>query len=209
MDLLLDSWLRSEHRQQMPENIVWNIETMRHKLRDPDSSMETDARESYVDILRRFYEAAVTLSILGPVANAQRTRSDLRMNGKASRPPWHKFLDHLCWLCDYKCGGKTVSSIAVSQADSDTVFNLTTNNQPTARAVDHLNWVLEQLKSLRGISDYEGLEVEHEIFGRSIQLSRKRVQDYAKRLRKHSRKAKSSLDRGLTEAGSYNVDSVT
>jgi hypothetical protein len=82
-----------------------------------------------------FYEAVVLLSLLGPQEEFRISRSSLTANAEAARTPWHEFLDHLSWLGDYKCGGKTVTSIAVEALSHGSTFWVACNQQPQTKSL--------------------------------------------------------------------------
>lgn len=71
---------------------------------------------------RNFYEAIVLQSLFGLQEEIRISRSSLKDSRKAARTPWHDFLDQLAWLGDYKCGGKTVTSIAAETLSHGPIF---------------------------------------------------------------------------------------
>jgi hypothetical protein len=50
--------------------------------------------------------------------------ADARDDGRSE---WHRFLDGLCFLCDFKRAGKSVVSIGVEQGTGRAIFWITTN----------------------------------------------------------------------------------
>lgn len=99
------------------------------------------------------------------------------------RSKWHRFLDGLCFLCDSRCGGKSVVVILPEQIVGETVLWIKTYPTYQKDAVQHLDTVLGLLKeSLHG--DADGVHpLAEEIVRRSIERSAQRVNNYACRLR--------------------------
>ena len=146
--------------------------------------MSTTPVKTTVDPRRSFYEALAVLNILSPtIPPARRTRE---------RTTWQKFLDELCWLCDFEGGGKTVVSIAVESTPVGMVFWMAMNHRIRNRAVTHLKWVLGELSNLENAWDLH--ETERKIFLRSLTISRRRFEDYSKRLRSAAQRSSSILD---------------
>jgi len=154
--------------------------------------MPTTPVKTTVDPRRSFYEALAVLNLLSPtIPLARRTRE---------RTTWQKFLDELCWLCDFEGGGKTVVSIAVESTPDGMVFWMAMNHRIRNRAVTHLKWVLGELANLKNAGDLH--ETERKIFLKSLTISRKRVEDYAKRLRSAAQGSfkildETGIDRGV------------
>ncbi|KAM3422067.1 hypothetical protein BST61_g2443 [Cercospora zeina] len=68
---------------------------------------------------------------------------------KPEQKTWHRFLDEICHLCDFKSGGKTVRSIAVENASNgDVIFWAASIYTDSAAFKAHLETLLEELKSL-------------------------------------------------------------
>lgn len=97
----------------------------------------------------------------------------------------HRLLDHLSWLCDPKCGGQTVISIAVEWSEGAAKFWLASNGADIGRYVAHLKTLLVNLTDLQIASDDVLEAATRDIFIRSTQFSRSRVHNYTRILRKH------------------------
>ncbi|PIA97955.1 hypothetical protein CB0940_05371 [Cercospora beticola] len=68
---------------------------------------------------------------------------------KPQQTTWHRFLDELCHLCDFKGGGKTVRSIAVENTSSSgTIFWAASTYTDSAAFEQHLLALLGVLKRL-------------------------------------------------------------
>jgi hypothetical protein len=99
-----------------------------------------------------------------------------------TRTDWHRFLDDLCSLCDSQCGGKSVVSIGVEQRSDHNIFWISTTPQYQQDAKIHLIELLALLTNfpLEGANSHFAVA---EITRRSIRRSKKRVHNYARRLR--------------------------
>jgi hypothetical protein len=152
-------------------------------MSDNASSIEQSLTPAVTETLsRNFYEAVVLQSLLGAKEEFRISRSSLKDGRKAARMPWHDFLDHLAWLGDYKCGGKTVTSIAAESLSYGPIFWIACNQQPKAKALDHLEGVLQELQSLSNSSKADPEHVQRQIFKNSIRFNYLRVQNYARKL---------------------------
>jgi hypothetical protein len=98
---------------------------------------------------------------------------------------WHRFLDYLSWLCDSKCGGQTVISIAVESFEGTARFWIASNGAGVDRHVAHLKSLLARLAGLQTAS-HQGLEAAIQyLFEESITFNRLRVHDYTRKLRRY------------------------
>lgn len=111
----------------------------------------------------------------------------------------HRFLDNLSWLCDYRTGGRTVSSIAVEETPQGPIYWLAANESPDKKVRDHLERILQQLDSLA--SSEEASAVELAIRRQSIQFSREKVKHYFRQLGKAVDQAKGRMDNQVSVKG--------
>lgn len=103
---------------------------------------------------------------------------------KLARSKRHKFLDGLCFLCDSRCGGKSVVALFPEQSVGETVFWMKANPTYQDYAANHLDTVLGYLKkSVHANTDGVRLSAEA-ITRRSIARSTQRVHNYRCRLSK-------------------------
>jgi hypothetical protein len=98
---------------------------------------------------------------------------------------WHRFLDYLSWLCDSKCGGQTVISIAVEWFEGTARFWIATNGPDIDRHVAHLESLLAHLVGIQTASDQALEAATRDIFADSITFNRLRVHDYSRKLRRY------------------------
>lgn len=102
-----------------------------------------------------------------------------------AKTDWHRFLDYLSWLCDSKCGGRTVTSIAVEWSEGAARFWVARNGATTGRHVAHLESLLASLVGLNTDSDDTLEAATRSVFVSSIDLSNSRVHNYTRHLRRH------------------------
>jgi len=144
-------------------------------------------------LLRRFYEPLVLLRVLDPTRGAQKCPPISDPSSDDMSELWHKFLDHLSWVCDYKKGGVTVSAIAAQSTPAGPIFWLAANKNPARKVILHLEWVLVRLESAHDASSQKLEELGREITHQCIEFSRNRVKEYGKRLCNLIRKSYSHM----------------
>ncbi len=147
----------------------------------PTYSVPEHDQGQHTTSLAQFYEALIIFSLLGPSTTPARK--------PRPKSPWHEFLDHLSWLCDFECGGKTVTSLGVQEATSGPVFWMAMNTRLRKRAVDHLKSVLSELSRLCYDPETEVREVQSSILSKSVIISRKKVDHYKKCLTRSVRRS--------------------
>jgi hypothetical protein len=98
---------------------------------------------------------------------------------------WHRFLDYLSWLCDSKCGGQTVISIAVERFEGTAKFWIASNSADIDRHAAHLESLLAHLVGIQTASDQALEAATRDIFEESITFNRLRVHDYTRQLRRY------------------------
>ncbi|KAK0888238.1 hypothetical protein LTR02_016500 [Friedmanniomyces endolithicus] len=100
------------------------------------------------------------------------------------RSTWHRFLDDLCFMCDSRCGGKSVVALITEQVQGETIFWLTTDPVYQDSAANHLDAILRLLKeSIHAHQDCVRLAIE-QIAQQSVERSPQRVHHYGSRLRR-------------------------
>lgn len=88
-----------------------------------------------------------------------------------------RFLTNLCYICDYRKGGDTTTSIALEQKQQNVVFWIAANTTPNDTVIDFLTEVLAMLKD-------EPKRTEAEQRSLSDRLARKCADFAAPRLKK-------------------------
>jgi hypothetical protein len=135
-------------------------------------------------LLHRFYEPLVLLSILQPARGERAFNTDPTYNKTDPGRLWHKFLNQISWLCDYKRGGRTVSSVAVQATAPGPTYWLAANSNPVPKALPHLEWLLRELANLQALLPDQLQMVEDEIVTRCISFSAAKVKFYGRQLDK-------------------------
>lgn len=151
--------------------------------------------------LHCFYEPLVLLRILEPTRGSRKHEMPLESTDESFQIRCHRFLDHLSWLCDYRTGGRTVSSIAVEMTPQGPIYWLAANESPDKKVIDHLERILRQLESLAASSSEEASVVELAIRRQSIQFSREKVKHYLRQLGKAVDHAKCKMDNHMSAKG--------
>lgn len=104
-------------------------------------------------------------------------------NAKTYRSEWQQFLDGISWLCDEKPGGKTVTSIAVSQAVRKSIFWIACNARTNDERTAYLRDILQDLRRLSEPSPPNIESIGTTIANKSIKRSFRRVANYLGRLK--------------------------
>lgn len=135
---------------------------------------------SNAKLLNRFYEPLHLLRIL----NADRGPGEVDLppdpQSRDFRMIWRRFLDDLSWLCDNKHGGETVSAVAAQELPEDIKFWLVSKRKAS---FGHLQWVLENLKTIREQSEEKKAAEALRIASESIVFSKDKVKNYARFLK--------------------------
>ena len=131
---------------------------------------------------RLFDESIVALSMLGTARSTPLPKRGSSSQRSREEEIWCRLVDELSWLCDYKCGGKTVTSIAVQKTVSGHVFWFASNRGSRAAIEDHLRWILSELESVATTCSTSIEKVRWRLFSKSLAFSRRRVEFYWKQL---------------------------
>lgn len=133
--------------------------------------------DKYGKILSRLFENLALFHILkradGPpliAAHAPATIQDAR----------RRFLKNLSYICDYRKGGDTTTSMALEQTNQNCVFWIAANSTPNDKVIGFLEEVLEMLKN-----EPKGTETEQKALG--TRLAKKCADFAAPRLKKESK----------------------
>jgi len=128
-------------------------------------------------ILSRLFENLALFHILKRVdglpviaAHAPATIQDAR----------RRFLKNLSYICDYRKGGDTTTSMALEQTNQNCVFWVAANSTPNDKVIVFLGEVLEMLED-----EPKGTETEQKALG--LRLAKKCAEFAAPRLKKESK----------------------
>jgi hypothetical protein len=100
---------------------------------------------------------------------------------KTLRSEWEEFLDSLSWLCDEKPGGKTVTSIAVSESTTGPIIWIACNDKSNDQRVIHLENVFETLRRLDEHSASSRESIAAAVAKDCVNRSYRRVLNYSNR----------------------------
>lgn len=139
-------------------------------------------RSAEEKLLYRFYEPLVLLHILDKHGGlpVSRCPSQDHIASQLDLPELRRsFLNQLSYVCDYLKGGDTVTAIALESAPSGVTFWVTSNSQISKNTKDHLNGILELLRSLANFPSEKAKNVvEEQIAERCFAFSHKRLKAY-------------------------------
>ncbi|KAK2054932.1 hypothetical protein LY76DRAFT_579087 [Colletotrichum caudatum] len=111
----------------------------------------TPRMDPYARLLFRLYEALVLLSILRPVNGSHLVT---QLSNYTIQDARRRFLRNLCFLCDYRKGGCSTTSMAVEECQDCYVFWVSSNEGPSDEVTRHLGDVLAHVQRFSsGIED--------------------------------------------------------
>ena len=96
---------------------------------------------------------------------------------------WHKFLDHLAFLCDWGRAGKTVASVGAQELDGRVVFRLSARRLNRDQAAIHLGRAIASLRASLELRGDGKLATGRAIASHTIECSEDKVHNYHNRLR--------------------------
>lgn len=120
---------------------------------------------------------------------------------KPAASEWHRFLDELSHLCQFKVAGEDVTSVAAQASGDDTVFWIVSNTGAQAEVRrSHLEWIIVRLSSISTSIPWETERVTENvsecIFTESVRLSSTRIHNYRTTLASRLKKINSTLSPG-------------
>lgn len=132
-------------------------------------------------VVSDLYDSLFLQSLL---QHASRSHSESAHSADArvdERSEWHRFLDGLCFLCDFERAGKSVVSIGVEQGTGGAIFWITTTELYQENTACHLREILHLLTKHSDEFSSGDLTVA-EVTRHSVERSKNRISDYTKRL---------------------------
>jgi hypothetical protein len=137
-------------------------------------------------LLRRFYEALILLGVLDPTRGRQPLEIDLSDSANGDALLWRDFLDSICFICDSKTGGDTVTSVGAEQTNDNTIFWMASNSKPgsklTMNAQKHLSDILYMLRDIESDSNTSSDDLHRKIYEHCVGFSSMRIKTYRKRI---------------------------
>lgn len=141
------------------------------------TSVISAIERSNAKLLNRFYEPLHLLRVLNPDRGPGEIDLPPAPHSRDFRMTWRRFLDDLSWLCDNRHGGETVSAVAAQELPEGIKFWLVSKREAS---FSHLEWVLKELKTARGQTNDDRLEVASRIASESIVFSKDKIKNYAR-----------------------------
>ncbi|EXJ56388.1 hypothetical protein A1O7_06731 [Cladophialophora yegresii CBS 114405] len=132
--------------------------------------------------IQEFYGCLVLLRLLTP------NRSSIQPDKPSAirvpkRNKWHVFLDSLAWLADHKCGGKTVTAVAVGLSSTGPIYWIVSQSPIDPEVLRHVQKVLVDLSHESPPNTSSPLDLIRQIARDSIEISGLRVRNYGQRLK--------------------------
>ena len=145
------------------------------------SSLTEHSKTLDPKVIRSFDELIILLSLLVPMKLSRVHHREIEVCHDTHRQ-WHSFLDNLCWLCDFRSGGKTVASVGVEDTGRGSRFWLATNSENQSKAGKFLKRIIYELHNL-ATDPHETMSViRGRIFKKAIKFAHRRVGDYGGKL---------------------------
>ncbi|KAM5342374.1 hypothetical protein ACJ41O_013340 [Fusarium nematophilum] len=108
-----------------------------------------------------------------------------------------RFLKNLCFICDYKKGGDTTTSIAVEDQPDCFKFWVAANVAPDPKVIAFLNSILDSLRDAGTLDGGQRQTLKDTLTRESIRFAIPRLKKECKMLSRAAKKAKASLEGGL------------
>lgn len=132
--------------------------------------------------MNRLDDYVVSLSMLGTARLVRRHQISGREPLSEEIKTWRCLLDELSWLCDYKTGGRSVTSIAAEATVSGSIFWFASNGTAQSRVKNQLKWILQELGSIKTTGTTGSKDVQRRIFKNSVEFSYRRIELYWSKL---------------------------
>lgn len=159
------------------------------------AKMPTPRLNPYNKLLSRLFEFLALFSILKKAAGPHVITNHDSSTLEATR---RRFLKNLCFICDYKKGGDTTTSIAVENRPDCFMFWVAGNVTPSRKVVDFLSGVLGHLQGAEAADTVEKKRLEAKLTGDFIRFSTPRLKKECKLLCNAARKCQDYLSTGIS-----------
>lgn len=146
----------------------------------------------------KFLGSLILLGMLAPLHSKQISLGDLSEGRDPKEKMWHRYLDSLSRLADYRPGGKTVTSIVPEKTPNGPKYWIASNSDPEGKAYQHVRWVLSKLETAIAVPSSELQAFSDSISRRSIQHGWRKIREYRQRLAKVVEKARHPSSSGTT-----------
>lgn len=117
---------------------------------------------------------------------------------------WHRFLDELCHLCQFKRGGDDITAMAAQQRQNGTVFWIATNtgiepesDEKRQNRRRHLTWIVRTISTQNGWSQSQAQSNASElVFAEAVRQAPQRIENYRHRLSSLVKMIQDELENG-------------
>lgn len=165
---------------------------------------KTPRLDVYYRIICRLYEALYLLHILGKVRGPHLLANPNFSTILATR---RRFLRNIAFLCDYKKGGPSTTSIAVEDRHDCNLFWVASNEEPPDSVLEFLRSVLEVVRGFPSLSEEQRSNVEQDLEVKSVIFATKRIKNQAQGLASSARRCREYVTTHLPdEKGELSAD---
>jgi hypothetical protein len=147
--------------------------------------------DPYQRLLGRFYEQLFLLNALGQT-RGNHTTSSFELD--AARAQRRRFLQNLCYICDFKKGGSTCTAIGLQEHGTGYNFCVASNNE-TDKIAAFLQKVLKFLRAIAHQAGSNDACRESKFFQLCIGFAAERIKEESKCLRRNVKDCLSKLNR--------------
>ncbi|CAG8105909.1 unnamed protein product [Penicillium salamii] len=191
------------------ERVNYCVQAREKRNRDmgspaPERSLEIDPPrvgsprlDPYQRLLSRFYEQLFLLNALGQTRGSHKTPSfDL----DASRARSRRFLQNLCYVCDFRKGGSTCTAIGLQEIDTGYNFCVASNGE-TDEIVAFLRTALDALRIIAHSAGTKDVDRESQLVKMCIEFAAERIEDERKCVRREAKNCLSKLNGQFAVSG--------
>ncbi|RMJ19798.1 hypothetical protein CDV36_000455 [Fusarium kuroshium] len=159
----------------------------------------------YNKLLSRLFEFLALFSILKKAAGPHVITNHDSSTLEATR---RRFLKNLCFVCDYKKGGDTTTSIAVENRPDCFMFWVAGNVTPSPKVVEFLNGVLSHLQGAEAGDNIQKHRLEVRLTEDTIQFGTSRLKKECKLLCNAAKKCQGYLSTGISGTSVNDLESL-
>lgn len=153
--------------------------------------------DPYQRFLSRFYEQLFLLDALGQTRGEHLTSSSELDHARLIR---RRFLQNLCFICDFKKGGSTCTAIALEELDTGYTFFISSNKE-TGRIAAFVQSVLGILRAVALQNGTNEAYTESKLFKLCISFAAQRIKEEGKCLRREVQYCLRKIDIQQTGSG--------
>jgi hypothetical protein len=154
--------------------------------------------DKYTRLLSRLFEFLAIFHIIKRSNGPHTAISQLPTDQQSAR---RRFLTSLCYLCDYRKGGETTTSIGLESRNDVVVFWIAANLSPNDRVLTFLSTILEDIRGQPSSTEAEREALREILIFRSIEFAAQRLTKERRMLARAARSCESYLV--------ANIDTIT